>query len=307
PDRSAGVFSLGPRVLIAADDLGATGLVQPGSRVRHRTLLRLPAGEEPEVLRERLTSLLPDPALRITTFRQAQPGLRRFWEQLTLYLGLTGLVALLVGGIGVASSVTAFIRERLQTIAILKCLGAGWRQVLGIYLAQAVVLGLAGGTLGAALGTGLQTLLAPFLSALLPFEVESVVSSGAVLRGIAMGLGVTLLWPVVTRHTAVDRVNLHRLRANAIEAAQQCGALSVPEVREAVPLQRAFADWPKNRRLYLCAEKGKAAPLGEAAQRHPADAPAAILTGPEGGFHQAELDALALLPFVTPVALGPLV
>ncbi|MBI3108000.1 MAG: FtsX-like permease family protein [Candidatus Rokubacteria bacterium] len=200
PDRSAGVFSLGPRVLIAADDLGATGLVQPGSRVRHRTLLRLPAGEEPEVLRERLTSLLPDPALRITTFRQAQPGLRRFWEQLTLYLGLTGLVALLVGGIGVGSSVTAFIRERLQTIAILKCLGAGWRQVLGVYLAQAVVLGLAGGTLGAALGTGLQPLLAPFLSALLPFEVESVVSSGAVLRGIAMGLGVTLLcslWPLL--------------------------------------------------------------------------------------------------------------
>ncbi len=123
----------------------------------------------------------------------------------------------------------------------------------------------------------------------------------------ATELGVTLLWPVVTRHTAVDRVNIHRLRANAVEAAQQCGALSVPEVREAAPLERAFADWPENRLLYLCAEKGKVVPLSEAAQRHPADAPAAILTGPEGGFHQAELDALALLPFVTPVALGPLV
>jgi len=200
PDRSAGVFSLGPRVLIADDDLPATGLVQPGSRVRHRTLLRLPTGEEAEVLRERVARLLPDPALRITTFRQAQPGLRRFWDQLTLYLGLTGLVALLVGGIGVGSSVTAFIRERLRTIAILKCLGAGWRQVLAIYLAQTVALGLAGGMLGAAMGTALQPLLIPFLSALLPFEVEPVLSAGAILRGIALGLGVTLLcslWPLL--------------------------------------------------------------------------------------------------------------
>ncbi len=200
PDRSAGVFALGPRVLIATADLPATGLVQPGSRVRYRTLLRLPAGVDAEVARERIARLLPDPALRIATFRQAQPGLRRFWDQLTLYLGLTGLVALLVGGIGVGSSVTAFIRERLATIAILKCLGAGWRQVLAIYLAQTVALGLAGGLLGAAAGTAAQPLLLPLLSPLLPFEVEPVLSSGAVLRGIAMGLGVTLLcslWPLL--------------------------------------------------------------------------------------------------------------
>jgi len=123
----------------------------------------------------------------------------------------------------------------------------------------------------------------------------------------ATELGATLLWPVTTRHTAVERVNLHRLRANAIEAAEQCGSLSVPEVREAVPLGRAVADWPKDRRLYVCAEKGPAEPLAAAAARHPPAAPAAILTGPEGGFHDAELDALKLLAFVTPVALGPLV
>jgi 16S rRNA (uracil1498-N3)-methyltransferase len=123
----------------------------------------------------------------------------------------------------------------------------------------------------------------------------------------ATELGVTLLWPVVTRHTAVDRVNLHRLRANAVEAAEQCGGLNVPEVREAAPLERVVAGWPKDRLLYVCAEKGRAGPLAAAAGRHPRDAPAAILTGPEGGFHDAELDALRLLPFVTPVALGPLV
>jgi 16S rRNA (uracil1498-N3)-methyltransferase len=74
-----------------------------------------------------------------------------------------------------------------------------------------------------------------------------------------------------------------------------------------VALERAFVNWPGDRRLYVCAEKGRAEPLADAARSHPAEAPAAILTGPEGGFHDAELDALRLLPFVTPVALGPLV
>src|SRR5262249_15547464 len=155
-DRAAGVFSLGPRALIAIGDLPATALIQPGSRVRYRTLLKVPAGRDPERVRDELVAQLSDPALRIATFRRAQPGLRRFWDQLTSYLGLTGLVALLVGGIGVGTAVSALLRERLPTIAILKCLGAEWRRVLAIYVAQTAILGLAGSLLGALLGRGAQ-------------------------------------------------------------------------------------------------------------------------------------------------------
>ena len=200
PDRSAGVFSLGPRALIAAADLPATGLVQPGSRVRHRILFRLPAGADADAFRDALAERLPDPGLRVTTFRQAQPGLRRFWDQLTTYLGLTGLVALLVGGIGVGTSVSAFIRRKLATIAILKCLGAPWQGVLRIYLAQTAGLGVAGSLLGAALGSLLQPALVPLLGPLLPLTVESGVAPLAVLRGLAMGVGVTIgcaLWPLL--------------------------------------------------------------------------------------------------------------
>jgi putative ABC transport system permease protein len=193
PDRAVGFFSLGPRVLMADADLAATGLIQLGSRIRHRALLRLPDGQGAAATREALAAALPEPGLRITTFRSAQPGLRRFWDQLTVYLGLTGLVALFVGGIGVAVSVRALLRRRLATIATLKCLGAPWPRVFAAYLAQTAGLGLAGSVAGALLGIALARGLAPVLGRLLPIQLDWTVSPVAVLHGIAMGIGVTLL------------------------------------------------------------------------------------------------------------------
>lgn len=200
PDRAVGVFSLGPRMLIAADDLERTGLVRLGSRMRHRTLFRLPVGADAEAVKTRLAASVPDTAVRITTYSQAQPGLRRFWDQLTMYLGLTGLVALMVGGIGVAVSVRAFIRQKLATIAILKTLGAASRQVLAVYLAQTALLGLGGSVLGAIVGTVLPLVAAPLLTRVLPIPLEIGASGPAILRGLAMGVGVTLLfalWPLL--------------------------------------------------------------------------------------------------------------
>jgi len=199
PDRAIGVFSLGPRVLVAAEDLDRSGLIRPGSRVRYRTLFRLPEGRDAEAFRDRLAEALPA-GQRVTTYGQAQPGLRRFWDQLTMYLGLTGLVALMVGGIGVAVSVNAFVRQKLASIAILKALGAGWRPLLAAYVLQTALLGLGGSALGALLGSAVQPLLAPTLTRLLPIELTLSFSLRAVLSGLAMGVGVTLLyalWPLL--------------------------------------------------------------------------------------------------------------
>jgi putative ABC transport system permease protein len=200
PDRSLGVFSLGPRVLIAGADLERTGLVRPGSRIRYRTLLKLPAGREVEAFRDALAVRLIDPAIRVLSYAQAQPGFRRFWSQLTMYLGLIGLVALMVGGIGVAVSVRAFVSEKRATIAVLKCLGAGWRQAFAIYLGQTALLGLAGSLVGAALGTALQPALHPVLARLLPLDVPAGVSARAIVNGLGVGIGVPLLfalWPLL--------------------------------------------------------------------------------------------------------------
>lgn len=124
----------------------------------------------------------------------------------------------------------------------------------------------------------------------------------------ATELGVTRLQPIMTRYTAVSRVNRERLAANAREAAEQCGRLDVPEVTAPRELFDLMGDWPVDRRLLLCAEAGPARPIDEVLREQAgAAAPAgfAVLTGPEGGFTGSELDALSKLPFVTPVGLGP--
>ncbi len=123
----------------------------------------------------------------------------------------------------------------------------------------------------------------------------------------ATELGVSVLQPVITAHTSVARVDVDRLSANAVEAAQQTGRLTIPHVRAAVPLRKVLADWPHSRRLMLCDESGSGPPVAAAlaAERHAGGLPWAVMVGPEGGFAASELDALAKLPFVMPVSLGP--
>jgi 16S rRNA (uracil1498-N3)-methyltransferase len=119
----------------------------------------------------------------------------------------------------------------------------------------------------------------------------------------ATELGVRALIPVFTRRTIAARVNLDRVRANAIEAAEQSGRLSVPEVREPVRLEALLTNWPGTRRLVFCDEAGDANTLREALGSEP-DGPFAILTGPEGGFDPEERALLREQPFVIPVTLG---
>ncbi len=124
----------------------------------------------------------------------------------------------------------------------------------------------------------------------------------------ATELGVSVLQPVVTRHTAVERVNVGRLQANAIEAAEQTERLTVPEVREAVDLGKLLDRWPDGRRLMMCDETGGGPPIAEALSgldESARAAPWAIVIGPEGGFAETELQALRRIKDVTSVGLGP--
>ena len=201
PDRSAGFVTLGPRVLLAAPALEATGLLQAGSRVRYRTLVRLPLRVSPRDASQRLAGEIADPSVRMAVFDESQPGLRRFFTQLATYLGLVGLASLLVGGIGVASAVTTFVRRQLGTIAVLKCLGAPSRVLLLTYLVQMQALGVLGSLAGAAAGALIQPALVGFLAPFAPFVLEPRWDGLTLARGVAMGTLTALLcalWPLLT-------------------------------------------------------------------------------------------------------------
>ena len=120
----------------------------------------------------------------------------------------------------------------------------------------------------------------------------------------AADLGVSVLQPVFTRRTIVGRINEERMAANAVEAAEQSGRLTVPEVRSGISFDKLLASWPQDRRLLFCDEGGDAKSMTQAA-RESRGGPSAILTGPEGGFDPQERAALRALPFVVPVTLGP--
>lgn len=125
----------------------------------------------------------------------------------------------------------------------------------------------------------------------------------------ATELGVAAFQPVITRRTVASRINLERLRANSIEAAEQTERLTVPEVRAPISFDGLVSSWEPTRHIILCAEAGPALPIADALKALTLHVRApnawAILCGPEGGFHVSELDRLRTLPFVTPVGLGP--
>lgn len=142
-------------------------------------------------------------------------------------------------------------------------------------------------------GPDLHYLFAPLKKARLDYMVQK-----------ATEMGVSVLQPVMTRRTNAERVNLERMRANAVEAAEQCGVLRVPEVFEPKKLDAVLRDWEPSRALIFADEAAAVASPLEALRGVPAG-PAALLIGPEGGFDDAERQMLLRLPFVHAVSLGP--
>ena len=195
PDRLPSGFAFGPRVIVSASAQEAAGVFPFAGFGGYRTLVRLPGEPAPNELERAVATirqvLADDPTVRVETYADAQPGLRRDLERLARYLGLVALLSLLVGGVGVAQGVRAWLSQRLDALAVLKCLGARPRDLLRAYLLQSALLGAGAGMIGGAAGL-LSILLVPaILGGALPPEAIAVWQPFAFARGMLLGIGVS--------------------------------------------------------------------------------------------------------------------
>ena len=196
PDRVAAPLLLGPRVLISTDALPSTGLIAPGSFVQYaiRALLPYPATTE-----QSLRDAFPNQGWRIRDPHDAAPGVTRFIDQTSLFMTLVGLTSLLVGGIGVANGVRAWLDARARTIATLRCLGASSGIVFAICLTQVLTLALAGIAIGLIVGAGTPILLSDWLNSILPVPPVAGLYAVPLILAATYGLLTALafsLWPL---------------------------------------------------------------------------------------------------------------
>ena len=233
PDRLPAGLSFGPRVIVGMAAQEAAGVFPFAGFGGYRVLVRLPV----ESSRERLDqvaetlrlALGEDPTVRVETYVDAQPGIRRDLERMERYLGLVALLSLLVGGVGVAQGIRAWLLQRLDALAVLKCLGARPRDLLRAYVVQAVVLGCGAGVLGGGLGL-LSIALAPaILGGALPVEAISIWQPLALVRGIVLGVGVAVAFsaPALLVVLRVPPVRVFRRIAEPLPGSRKAGVVSV--------------------------------------------------------------------------------
>jgi putative ABC transport system permease protein len=199
PDKVTSPALLGPRAMITMDSLAATALIQPGSLVTHELRAVLPPGADAKATAAALRTAFEAEGWRVRTADQSDMGVRRFLDRAAAFLTLAGLTALLVGGIGVATGVRAWLEARARSIATLRCLGASSGTVFLTYLIQVLGLATAGVAIGLAAGFGLAWAAAQALAGALPvpprLAPEFAPLALAALYGLLTALAFAL-WPL---------------------------------------------------------------------------------------------------------------
>ncbi|TLV03656.1 ABC transporter permease [Dyadobacter luticola] len=219
PGQTGLTSSVAPTVYIPMDFLGKTGLMQKGSRVAYRYYFKFPAKTDVEALVKRLEPRFEIFDLEHNTVQQQKEDTGRSFADLTRFLALVGFVALLLGCIGVASAIHIYIREKLNSIAILRCLGLKGSQAFMIYLIQIIGIGLIGSVLGALLGASIQQFLPIVIKDILPFELTTSISWAAIGQGLAIGVLISVLFalPPLLSIRRVSPLNVLRVSLDPVK------------------------------------------------------------------------------------------
>lgn len=197
PGQTVAFGTLAPRVYVPLADMEKTGLLKEGSLARYKVSFKLPETINVEEMVDRHRAEMRRLQLSSDTVAERQQDLGRSMDNLLRFLNLIGFIALLLGGVGVASGIHVHMKEKIPTIATLRCLGCTVPQAFAIYFAQAMGLGFAGALVGASLGATIQFFAPVLASDFIPFSLPSGLSWLSLASGIAVGFLICLLFALL--------------------------------------------------------------------------------------------------------------
>ncbi|BAO56341.1 ABC transporter, permease protein, putative [Nonlabens marinus S1-08] len=196
PGSNAISTSVAPIVVIPFQLVDQTELLQFGSRKEYQFFFNQPDADL-EALENRVEPMLDKLDADLDTHTSTSRRLGRRYENVAVFLNLAAFIALLLGCVGIASSVNIYIKEKLQAIAVLKCMGASRKQSFLIFLIQIAGIGLIGGLIGSAIGVAILELLPYLLQEFLPFDVEISISAQPLLIGVLLGVFMSVLFALL--------------------------------------------------------------------------------------------------------------
>lgn len=197
PGQTAISGAMAPSVFVPIAQLKNSGLQQTGSRIEYHYYFKLPKGFQVDKKVEELENRITELQLRASTIQSTKENTGRSFADMASFMELVGFVALLLGCIGVSSSVQIYVREKLLSVAVLRCLGATAKQAFYIFLVQFAGIGLIGGFIGAVLGSLIQYIIPVVMQDVLPVSLSTGISWLAVLEGIALGLVIAVLFALL--------------------------------------------------------------------------------------------------------------
>lgn len=206
PGENVVMASIGARAYIPMSDLAKSGLVRPGALVRYKVYLKFDDKTDVDALVKRFKPQLDKDRVEPETVEKRKRDLGKAMDYLYHFLNLVGFIALLLGGVGVASAIHVHVKQKLGTVALLRCLGGSVAQTFAIYLAQGMAIGLLGALAGAVLGVIIQAALPGVLKDFIPFDFQFRTSWLAVERAMGIGFTICLLFALLPL-LAVRRVS----------------------------------------------------------------------------------------------------
>lgn len=219
PGEAPGVAMMAPRAYIPMAALRDTGLTGGEALARYRAMAKLPPGRDAGAVARDMREKFPGMRLSFETVEERKRNLGDALRHLDGFLSLVGFVALILGGIGIASALHTHIREKLPTVAVLRCLGASARQSFSVYLAQGLALGFCGAAAGALLGVAVQKFIPALAKGLLPIDVDFFVSWPDIARGAGAGIMISVLFSLLPLLSVRRIPPLAALRSEAAEGA----------------------------------------------------------------------------------------